>query len=87
MKKQEILNKITLSTITEALTNIEAFEQEYTHIQSNDLEAIKNRIQTNLELDTALIDDIQDCISICEERAFSIGLLEGIKLIKLAEKL
>lgn len=87
MNKQNILEKITLSTLTEALTNIEAFEQSYNHIQSNDLEAIKNRIQTNLELDTALINDIKDCISISEERAFIIGLIEGIKLMKSAEKL
>lgn len=49
--------------------------------------SIKNRIQANLELDTSILKDIQDCISICEERAFIVGLVEGIKLMKIAEKI
>ena len=87
MDRQKLLQRITLEIITEAMGNIEAVEQGYEHNQGKILEEIEDYFKSNLELDTALIADIQDCISMGEEKAFLLGICEGIRLMKSTERI
>ena len=82
MSGQELKDRITIGTIIEALNDMEPFQQSYENSQHKILADIESRLKGVLEADIAVINDIKDCISIGEEKAFIIGFCEGMKLMK-----
>ena len=82
MHKQELVQKFNIGDIVQVVKSTEEFERSYEQSQQRILEDIKSQLQACLELDTRLLNDIKDYAAISEEKAFMLGVCEGIRLMK-----
>ena len=72
-----------ISACINAMKNIEVFEESYVDTQNRLMEEIEAELRKNLECDMKILNDIKDYGAIVEEKAFMIGVYEGIRLARL----
>lgn len=82
MKSQELQKLFDLDTIIKLMANIEEFERSYDMCLERILEDIKSRLKSCIGADLCLLNDITDYAAISEEKAYVLGVCEGIRIMK-----
>ena len=84
MNINELKQRITLDMLIEASSNTEAFEKSYERSIERIFEDIKAYIKSasdGLSDEIKVMNDIDDCVAINEEKAYIIGFCDGIRII------
>lgn len=72
-----------ISSCIDAMKNIEEFEESYVDTQNRMMEEIEAELRKSMECDMKILNEIKDYGAIVEEKAFKIGVYEGIRLARL----
>ena len=75
------MDKIKLDELLTAINDIEAFENSYNQNINQLTEDIMNRI-ADITIDCTLENDIDDLLTISEQKNYSLGFYDGLKLLK-----
>ena len=75
------MKKIKLDELLTAMNDIEAFENSYNQNINQLTEDIMNRI-ADITIDCTLETDIDDLLTISEQKNYALGFYDGLKLLK-----
>ena len=82
MHRHELVERFDMEDIMHAMVSIEEFERSYDTCLERILEDIISRLKSCIGADLCLLNDITDYAAISEEKAYALGVCEGIRLMK-----
>lgn len=82
MHRHELVKRFDIKDIMRAMASIDEFERSYDDCLQRILSDIKSRLESCTGIDLLLLNDIADYGTISEEKAYVLGVCEGIRLVQ-----